>query len=112
MTARKKKPEPEVIPAEDLPEEIVEVVEISPFEKEMIIVKQELDKFYDENVQLRKEFYEYTHPKIKPWYTSPGIWAAMALTLLTIYLVYVFYMSEKGYIIRLPDWLNQTIILK
>lgn len=38
----------------------------------------------------------------KPWYMSFGVWLAIILTIIAIYLAYVFYMSETGHTVIIP----------
>lgn len=42
----------------------------------------------------------------KPWYKSPGVWIGIICFILLVYLLYVFYMSELGYTIRVPQFLK------
>ncbi len=47
-------------------------------------------------------------PKLsKPWYTSFSIWLSILLGILTLVLVYFFYLSEQGWTMILPKWMNK-----
>jgi len=116
MTARKKKPEP-VIEAtaevvEEMPAAPVEETAIVKFQNQVQLLRQDLFEAMEEDHKMLKDLHGYIYPVPKPWYTSPGIWLAIILTLVMFYALYAFYMSETGHTVRLPDWLNQPIILK
>ena len=116
MTAKKKKPEP-VIEAtvevvEEKPAEPVEETAIAKFQYRIMQIQESLLDRQNEDHKILRDIYGYLHPVPKPWYTSPGIWLAIILTLIMFYLLYAFYMSETGHTVRLPDWFNQLIILK
>ena len=42
----------------------------------------------------------------KPWYKSVGIWLAIVSVVLMLYIIYMFYMTEHGYGIALPQWMR------
>jgi hypothetical protein len=120
MTARKKKAEPILEPIIEATAEVVEEKPVIPKEEIAIIKFQnQISRFQadvlrmkEEDSKIIREIYDYLHPVPKPWYTSFGVWLAIILALVLIYVLYVFYMSETGHVIKLPDWLNNPIILK
>ena len=116
MTARKKKSEPVIEAtaevAEEPPVAPVEETAITKFQYHLMQIQESLLDRQNEDHKILRDIYGYLHPVPRPWYTSPGIWLAIILTLIMFYLLYAFYMSETGHTVRLPDWLNQPIILK
>jgi uncharacterized membrane protein YukC len=78
---------------------------VSEIEKELELLKSDLDSLKEEDSRLYKEISRLS-PKNKSWYTSFGVWLAIILTLIAIYLVYVFYMSETGHNVVLPEFLT------
>ncbi len=69
----------------------------------------------DWNMIIKKEIQEHQsryHSEPQPWYKSFGVWLAILLVTIMIYLIYIFYMSETGHTIKIPDILNRTIHLK
>ncbi len=78
---------------------------VSEIEKELKLLKSDLDSLKEEDSRLYKEISRLS-PKNKSWYKSFGVWLAIILTLAVIYLVYVFYMSETGHNVILPEFLN------
>jgi len=69
-------------------------------------LQTELDGLKSDFDNLRREIKSVSSPKYKPWYTSAGVWLAIILTLIAIYLVYVFYMAETGHNVILPEILD------
>lgn len=43
----------------------------------------------------------------KPWYTSISIWFCILLVIIVLILVYVFILSEIGWGVILPEWMNR-----
>ena len=43
--------------------------------------------------------------KSTPWYQSLGICLSIILVCTMVYIIYVFYMSEHGKIVILPEWM-------
>jgi len=78
---------------------------VSEIEQELELLKSDLNDLKEENNRLRKEISRLLFNN-KPWYTSFGIWMAIILTLIVIYLVYVFYMAETGHTVKLPEILD------
>ena len=116
MTARKKKPEPVIEATAEVAKEPpaipTEETAIVKFQNQVQLLRQDIFEAMKEDHKMLEDLHSYLHPVSKPWYVSPGIWLAIILTLIMFYLLYSFYMSETGHIVRLPDWLNQPIILK
>ena len=52
-----------------------------------------------------EEKHEHKHKERKPWYKSAGIWFAIILVVIVLYAVFLFYMQQKGYNIRLPNFM-------
>lgn len=78
---------------------------VSEIEKELELLKSDLDNLKEEDSRLYKEISRLL-PRNKSWYTSFGVWLAIILTLIAIYLVYVFYMAETGHNVILPEILD------
>lgn len=79
---------------------------VTELQDEIDRLRDELNAKYEENARLYKELKKIVNPEPKPWYTSFGIWLAILLTLIALYLVYVFYMAETGHHVILPDFLK------
>jgi len=79
---------------------------INDLQSELDNLRANVDDLREENTRLYRELKAALDKKSKPWYTSAGIWLAILLTLIMIYLVYVFYMSETGHNVILPEFLN------
>jgi hypothetical protein len=81
--------------------------------KKMIIPQSKLPtvkSYVDCRIDKLQQQIDDIKPKPqKYWYTEPGIWFAIILTGVVIYLVYVFYMAEQGFEIDLPQWLVDLI---
>lgn len=43
--------------------------------------------------------------KSTPWYQSFGVWLSIILVMAMCYAIYVFYMSEHGKTVILPEWM-------
>jgi len=84
---------------------------INDLQNELDSLKSNLDNLREENTRLYRELKSALNKKSKPkpWYTSAGVWLAILLTLVMIYLVYVFYMSETGHNVILPEFLNWNL---
>jgi len=79
---------------------------ISDLQNELDSLKSNLDNLREENTRLYRELKAALNKKSKPWYTSAGVWLAILLTLTMIYVVYVFYMSETGHTVVLPEFMK------
>ena len=79
---------------------------INELQTEIDGLKSDFDNLREENTRLYREIKSVSSPKYKPWYTSAGVWLAIILTLIAIYLVYVFYMAETGHNVILPEILD------
>lgn len=79
---------------------------VSELQDEIDKLKTELNNRCEENTRLYKELKKVINPEPKPWYTSFGVWLAILLTLIVLYLVYVFYMAETDHNVILPDFLK------
>jgi uncharacterized membrane protein YukC len=79
---------------------------INDLQNDLDSLKSNFNDFKEENTRLYKELKAVSNPKQNPWYASAGVWLAILLTLAMIYLVYVFYMSETGHNVILPEFLN------
>lgn len=79
---------------------------VSELQDEVNRLRDELNARCEENTRLYKELKKVVNPEPKPWYMSIGVWLAILLTLIVLYLVYVFYMAETGHNVILPDFLK------
>jgi|GEM_PF-3650166 len=79
---------------------------INDLQSELDNLRANVDDLREENTRLYRELKAALDKKSKPWYTSAGIWLAILLTLIMIYLVYVFYMSETGHSVVLPGFMK------
>ena len=43
----------------------------------------------------------------KPWYQSIGVWIAILLTIGIFVAIYIFYLTEHGYGLLLPEWMKR-----
>jgi len=43
--------------------------------------------------------------KVTPWYQSFGVWLSIILVCVMAYVIYVFYMSENGKTVIIPEWM-------
>ena len=67
--------------------------------------RQPVVKIIEESDKEPEEKHEHKHKEKKPWYKSAGIWFAIILVGIVIYAVFLFYMQQKGYNIRLPNFM-------
>jgi hypothetical protein len=112
-----KKKEPKVI-QEPVEQEIIEACEPVVIDKQVIVehIQQGLIRFESEIGQLYRQVAiledqvkKLQHPEYKPWYTSFGSWFSLALVLVMFYLIYMVYMSAKGYNVQMPSWFLRTV---
>jgi len=52
--------------------------------------------------ELDRKITGMTPPPPKPWYKQAGVWFTLLLVGVMGYIIYLFYLSEKGYTIWLP----------
>jgi hypothetical protein len=69
---------------------------------------------FDREIQTDQDITQIkTHlTKNKSWYKSLAVWISIFLTLVVLYLCYIFISSESGENIQLPEFLNYEIKLK
>ena len=57
-------------------------------------------------MQLERQL-EKLKPRLpKPWYTDISIWISILLVLIVLILVYIFYLTEMGWTVLLPEWMK------
>lgn len=106
---------PEPLPA-DPGQDVVLVsqVELVTFQQHVLGLEEEVACLDGEAASLKSTVNKLkakVYPEIKPWYTSFGIWLALALTACSLYLVFVFYMSQTGHHVVMPAWFFQWLDL-
>ena len=111
-------PEPEPVeqPARPLNESLAVAIYtawhntvIQEYKRELQLIQQQISDQQEQAKKLETRLESYVNPKSKPWYTSWGIWLAILLTIVVLYLSYAFYMSETGHKVTLPSWFIQWL---
>jgi hypothetical protein len=108
---KKKEPKPKEKPVEQEPFEAEPIVieQIPMPEKNLIRFESEIGQLYRQVAILEDQVKKLQHPEYKPWYTSFGSWFSLALVLVMFYLIYMLYMSAKGYNVQMPSWFLRTV---